>query len=74
MGALGTCLVRELFTKLEETQGGYITFGDRNTAKILGVRTIVAPVIPQLTEALYVQGFKHNLISISQIYDKGYKV
>ncbi len=63
MGALGTCPVREsLFTKLEEAQGGYVTFGDGNTTKILGVGTIVALGIPQLTEALYVQGLKHNLI------------
>lgn len=36
MGALGICPVRELFTKLEEAQGGYVTFGDGNTTKILG--------------------------------------
>lgn len=65
---------RELFTKIEEAQDGYVTFGDGNIVKILGVGTIVAPGIPQLTEKLYVQGLKHNLISISQICNKGYKV
>lgn len=56
---------RELFTKLEETQGGYVTFGDENTIKILRVGTIATLNISQLTEALYTQDLKHNLISIS---------
>lgn len=51
---------RELFTKLEEVQGGYVTFGDDNIAKILEIGMIVVPSIPQLIEALYVQGIKHN--------------
>jgi len=42
--------------------------------KSLRVGTIIAPSISQLTEALYVQGFNHNLINISQICDKGYKM
>lgn len=65
---------RKLFTQLEETQGEYVTFSSGDTVKILGVRTIVTPDIPRLTEALYVQGFKHNLVSISQICDKRYKL
>lgn len=65
---------RKLFAQLEKTQGWYVTFKDGNTAKILGVGTIVASDILQLTKALYVQGLKHNLVSISQICEKDYRV
>lgn len=42
--------------------------------KSIGKGTIEVFGIPTLTNVLFVEGLKHNLICISQIYDKGYGV
>lgn len=65
---------RSLFVNLEETQSGSVTFGDRNVAKIIVKGTIEILGIPTLTNVLFVQGLKHNIICISQICVKGYSV
>lgn len=65
---------RSLFSHLEEKQEGSVTFDDENFAKIVGKGTIEVPRILKLNDVLYVLGLKHNLISISQICDKGYAV
>ena len=44
-----------------------MTFGDGNVACVKGKDTICAPDILNFEEALFVEGLKANLISISQI-------
>jgi len=48
--------------------------GDNNKGKILGVGTISNKSSFNIKDVLLVEGLKHNLISISQLCDEGYKV
>ncbi|KAH9699792.1 Integrase catalytic domain-containing protein [Citrus sinensis] len=60
------------FTKIEN--GGDVSFGDNSKGKILGIRN-AGKVYSTLIENVYlVENLKHNLISISQLCNKGYKV
>ena len=57
-----------------ETKGGIVTFGNNGKGHIIEFGKIqIAPSI-FIENVLYVKGLKYNLISISQLYDKGYKV
>ena len=60
------------FTKIKN--GGDASFGDNSKGNILGIGN-VGKVSSTLIENVCVVGnLKHNLISISQLCDKGYKV
>ena len=65
---------KEAFVTLRMKEGGTVTFGDDSKGHIMGIGKI--QITPQtcLENVLYVLGLKHNLISISQLCDKGYKV
>ena len=65
---------KEAFVTLRMKEGGMITFGDNGKGHIIGIGKI--QITPQtcLENVLYVLGLKHNLISISQLCDRGYKV
>ncbi|KAG5531907.1 hypothetical protein RHGRI_026496 [Rhododendron griersonianum] len=65
---------KSLFAKLEKYNGGFITFSNGNTGKIIGQGTINAPGIPPLDNVLYVEGLKANLLSIGQFCDTMHKV
>lgn len=65
---------KSLFTHLAEIQDERVTFSDGNSARIVKKGTVEVPRIPKLNDVLYVEGLKHNLVSISQICDKGYDV
>ena len=64
---------KEAFVTLK-LKGGMVTFGDNGKGHIIEIGKI--QIIPQtcLENVLYVFGLKHNLISISQLCDKGYRV
>ena len=53
--------------------GGFVTFGDNSKGKIIGVGNI-NNYSSCIENVLLVDGLKHNLISISQLCDKNYKV
>jgi len=53
---------------------GYVTYGDNNRGKILGVGNIERNNRVIIEDVLLVKGLKHSLLSISQLYDKGYKI
>ena len=65
---------KETFVTLKMKEGGMVTFGDNGKGHIIGIDKI--QIIPHtcLENVLYVLGLKHNLITISQLCDKGYKV
>ena len=65
---------KSLFTSFTEFDGGNVTFGDGNMARVKGKGTICAPNIPNLEEVLYVEGLKANLISISQMCENEFNV
>ncbi|KAK2986388.1 hypothetical protein RJ640_026652 [Escallonia rubra] len=54
-------------------EGGNVTFGDNSQGRIKGKGTI-GKEPHSIENVLYVEGLKHNLLSISQFSDKGFKV
>ena len=62
------------FTSVTPRNEGYVTFGDNNKGKINGCGTIGMHPNPSIKNILLVKSLKHNLLSISQLFDKGYKV
>ena len=55
-------------------QEGHVTYGDNNKGRILGRGSIGEKDILIIHDVLYVEGLKHNLLSISQLCDKEYQV
>ncbi|KAF1867977.1 hypothetical protein Lal_00042371 [Lupinus albus] len=53
---------------------GYVTYGDNNQGNILRIRKIVNASQAIINNVLYVEGLEHNLLSISQLCDRGNKV
>jgi len=62
------------FAMLSLKGEGFVTFGDNNKGKILGIRFMSYGSLFNVKNVLLVEGLKHNLIIISQLFDKGYKV
>ena len=62
-----------LFQKLDRNRGGSVTFGDNSKWAIQGIRTIGNNSQTQIKYVLYVESLKHNLLSISQMCDNGFK-
>jgi hypothetical protein len=75
----GQCLLktydrRQVQALISHTQGRRIvTFGDNSRGKIIGVGNVDNYSSSYIEKFLLVDGLKHNLISISQLCDKGYK-
>jgi len=51
-----------------------VTYGDNNKERILGRGSIGDKDILVIHDVLYVEGLKHNLLSINQLCDKAYQV
>ena len=62
------------FSFLTERKGGYIIFGDNAKGRIIGQGNIVNDTSSLIESVLLVDGLKHNLLSISQLCNKGFKV
>ncbi|KAK2989631.1 hypothetical protein RJ640_002505 [Escallonia rubra] len=62
-----------LFTSIDLKEGGNVTFGDNSQGRIKGKGTI-GKEPHSIENVLYVEGLKHNLLSISQFSDKDFKV
>jgi len=63
-----------LLTGLTLKHGGYVTYGDNNKGKIIGSGDIGIKGSLTIQNVLLVEGLKHNLLSISQLCDKGLEV
>ena len=61
-------------TNFMSKDGGYVTFGDNNKRKIMGEGNIGNQYKTLIKNVLYIDGLKHNLLSISQLCDKGFKI
>ena len=57
-----------------ESKGGLVTFGDNSKGKIIGIGKVKVTPSIFIENALLVGNLKHNLLSISQLCDKGFKV
>ena len=53
---------------------GHVTFRDNAKGKIVGIGEIGNPQSLSIHHVLFVDGIKHNLLSISQLYDMKNKV
>jgi len=53
---------------------GFVTHGDNNRGRILGVGDIEGDDDVIIKDVLLVDGLKHSLLSLSQLCDKGYKI
>jgi len=62
------------FVKLELKEEGFVFYGDNNNGRILGNGVIGNGSSFNIKNVMLVEGLKHNLISISQLCDKGFKV
>ena len=62
------------FSSLAAIDGGNVTFGDNGKGKIVGIGKIHITPNAYVDNVLFVDGLKHNLFSISQFCDKGFKV
>ena len=65
---------RAMFSTLKSKKGGHVTFGDNSKGKIIGVGSSGKNSSPIIENVLLVEGLKHNLLSINQLYDKDYRV
>ncbi|KAK8936006.1 hypothetical protein KSP39_PZI013951 [Platanthera zijinensis] len=64
---------KDKFLSLEKKRGGVVTFGDNGKGRILGISTIGNKFF-SISNVLFVDGLKHNHISVSQLGDKGIDV
>ena len=62
------------FITLEAKNGGMVTFGDNGKRKIIGIDNIDITSSTCIENIFLVDGLKNNLLSISQLCDKSYKV
>ena len=62
------------FVNLSKKDGGLVTFGNNKKGKIIGKGTIGNDSCTLIENVLLVDGLKHDLLSISQLCDKGFRV
>ena len=62
------------FAFLTKRKGGYVTFGDNSKGRIIGQDNIGNGTSSLIESVLLVDSLKHNLLSISQLCDKCFKV
>ena len=62
------------FTSLTPKDRRLVTFGDNSKRKIIGIGSIGKNSSNSIENVLLVKRLKHNLLSISQLCDKGCKV
>ncbi|XP_022862783.1 uncharacterized protein LOC111382965 [Olea europaea var. sylvestris] len=67
------CGNNALFSTLDDCNSGVVTFGDGGTTPIRGKGTISISGLPTISNVLYVEGLKSNLLSINQICDADYE-
>ena len=60
-----------LFTHLEIKKGGKVIFGDNAKGKIIGIGQVCKKDSTYIKNILLVDGLKHNILSVSQLCDKG---
>jgi len=65
---------RNCFLTFEKKDGGLVTFGNNDKGKIRGKGTIGKPNSAKIENVQYVEGLKHNLLSINQLCDNGFEV
>jgi hypothetical protein len=63
------------FLTLSDSKSGNVTFGNDAPGKIKGKGIVsLSNGKRKAQDVLFVEGLKHNLLSVSQVYDRGCKV
>ena len=65
---------KDKFISLTTINGGKVTFGDNAKVKVVGKGKFGRMPHCFIDDVLLVEGLKHNLLSISQLCDKGNQV
>ena len=61
----------QLFNDVTKKDYGSVTFGDNSKARDISMGSVDFIGSTQVEEVLLIEGLKHNLLSISQLYDEG---
>ena len=62
------------FCLLTESDGGKVTFRGNSKGKIIGSEKVGKNLSSCIDDVMLVEGLAYNLLSISQLCDKGHKV
>ena len=62
------------FCLLTESEGGQVTFGRNSKGKIIDSEKVGKNLSSCIDDVMFVEGLAYNLLSISQLCDKGHKV
>lgn len=65
---------KDQFLSLVAFDGGSVTFGDNSKGTITGLGKVGKTLSNAIDDVYYVEGLQHNLLSISQLCDKGNRV
>ena len=68
---------KDMLTNITYFDGGSVTFGDNSKGYIIGkgdVNNYGTSNLPFITNFSLVENLKHNLLSISQLCDKGFQI
>jgi hypothetical protein len=65
---------KDLLNVEKSCTNSYVVFGNQTRGKILGSGKVIRPESPKLDNVLWVKGLTTNLISISQLCEKGMNV
>ena len=66
--------INNFATLLRCHEGGTVTLEDDSKGKIVSIGNIKFDSSPLIENVVLVDGLKHNLLSISQLCDRGFKV
>ena len=62
------------FCLLTESEGGQVTLGENSKGKIISSEKVSKNLSSCIDDVMLVEGLTYNLLSISQLCDKGHKV
>jgi hypothetical protein len=65
---------KQCFISFVKREGGLVTFGNNDKGQIKGKGIIGKKDSAKIEDVQYVEGLKHNLLSISQLCDSGFEV
>ena len=58
---------KKKFKNFKKKEQGFVNYGDNNKGKIHGTADVGGGNTLEIKDVLYVEGLKHNLLSISQL-------
>ena len=64
----------EILNDIIYEDGGMVNFGDNSKGYVIGIGNVGNSKTPTISDVLLARNLKHNLLSISQQCDKGYKI